>query len=144
MFVASQTSDPIGPLHPAAQCLAPHPPAALATSPREERGEVKKAPRFVFPIHNFKQPCFHILAAQCVRGLPVSLAKCARAMERREAPGVCATHPLEAGLTDPPRAAPLRPRAPSDVGRCASRRSTFSHQSLGRVLIRPPGAMRDI
>src|SRR3954447_18652659 len=44
-------------------------------------------------------------------------------VERREAPGVCATHPLEAGITYPPRAA-RRPRAPNDVGRCASRRST--------------------
>jgi hypothetical protein len=37
----------------------------------------------------------------------------ARAMERREAPGVCATHPFEAGLTNPPRAAPLSRARPS-------------------------------
>src|SRR5947208_468487 len=37
-------------------------------------------------IHNFKQPRFRVLAAQCVRALPVPLAKSARAMERREAP----------------------------------------------------------
>jgi hypothetical protein len=69
---------------------------------------------------------------ECVRGLHVTLAKCARAVERREAPGVCATHPFEAGLTDPPRAAQVQSRARPSARRCASRRSTFSHQPVGR------------
>ena len=37
-----------------------------------------------FFIHNFKQPSFRILAAQCVRGLPVPREP-ARGVERREA-----------------------------------------------------------
>src|SRR5438270_13814242 len=78
--------------------------------------------RFAHPtFHNFKQPSFCILAAQCVRALPVLAAL--RGVERREAPGVCATHPLEAGIPYPPRSA-RRPPAANDVGRCASRPST--------------------
>src|SRR4051812_42482232 len=76
---------------------------------------------------NFKQPHFCILAAQCVRGLPVSREP-REGMERREAPGCSDVAPLEAGLTYPPRAA-RGPRAPSDVGRGASRRSTLATRS---------------
>ena len=43
---------------------------------------------------------------------------------------MCKRHTREAGLTYPPRAARL-PRAPSDVGRGASRRST-NHQAVDR------------
>src|SRR3954471_19176690 len=56
-------------------------------------------------------------------------------MERREAPGWSDVSPLEAGLTYPPRAA-RRPRAPSDVGRGTSRRSTLA-TSLSTVPGRP-------
>ena len=43
---------------------------------------------------------------------------------------VLARHPLRRGYPPTSRGT-VRPRAPSDVGRCASRRSTFSHQSIG-------------
>jgi hypothetical protein len=79
---------------------------------------------------NFKQPSFRVLAAQSVRGLPVPREP-REGVERREAPGHQRA-PLEAGLTYPPRAARL-PRAPSDVGRSASRRSTLATSlSAGR------------
>ena len=83
------------------------------------------APYRLLPLRfrNFKQPRFCILAARCVRGLPVPREPC-EGVERREAPGHQRA-PLEAGLTYPPRAARL-PRAPSDVGRSASRRSTLA------------------
>ena len=90
---------------------------------------------------NFKQPSFLILAAQCVRGLPVPREP-REGMERREAPGHQRA-PLEAGLTYPPRAARL-PRAPSDVGRGASRRSTLA-TSLSTVPGRPgPASFRSV
>jgi hypothetical protein len=75
-----------------------------------------------FLISNFKQPRLRILAARCVRGLPVPRDTCAgwSGGRRQDA----CEPPLEAGLTYPPRAA-RRPRAPSDVGRSASRRSTY-------------------
>ena len=64
------------------------------------------------------------------------------AMERREAPGHQRA-PLEAGLTYPPRAARL-PRAPSDVGRGASRRSTLA-TSLSTIPGRPgPASFRSV
>jgi hypothetical protein len=60
-----------------------------------------------FPIYRFKQPHFCILAAQCVRGLPVPREP-REGMERWEAPG----HqwaPLRRGV-NPPRAARHRAR----------------------------------
>src|SRR4051794_41905709 len=72
----------------------------------------------IFLIHNFKQPHLRILAAQCVRALPVSLANRARAMERREAPECLRGTPLGGGKGPPPRG-PKRPRAPPDGGGCA-------------------------
>jgi len=76
---------------------------------------------------NFKQPRLRVLAAQCVRGLPV-LANRARGWSGGRRQGACEA-PLEAGLTDPPRAA-RRPRAPK-ARRSASRRST-GHQAVDR------------
>ena len=65
-----------------------------------------------------------------------SLANPSEGVERREAPGHQRA-PLEAGLTYPPRAARL-PRAPSDVGRSASRRSTLA-TSLSAGALQTPG-----
>jgi hypothetical protein len=76
-----------------------------------------------FMIYRFKQPHFRVLAAQCVRGLPIPREQ-REAMERWEAPG----HqwaPLRR-VVNPPRAA-RRPRAPK-ARRSASQRST-GHQA---------------
>ena len=75
---------------------------------------------------------FSFSRRRSVRALPVPREP-REGVERREAPGVCATHPLEAGITYPPRAADNASRAPSDVGRCASRRSTFGHQPSSAI-----------
>jgi hypothetical protein len=84
-------------------------------------------PGNVSVFYNCKQPCRFVLAAQGVRGLSIPRENLREGMEQREAPGYQRVA-LEAGLTYPPRAAKA-PRAPSDVGRGASRRSTFATSS---------------
>ena len=48
--------------------------------------------------------------------------------------------PLGGGINEPASRGDYEPRAPSDVGRCASRRSTFSHQPSSAVPGRPDPA----
>jgi len=52
-------------------------------------------------------------------------------MERREAPE-CLRGTLGGGINEPTSRGDYEPRAPSDVGRCASRRSTFATSHIDR------------
>jgi hypothetical protein len=71
-------------------------------------------------MHSFKQPSFRILAAQCVRGLPVPREP-REGMERWEAPG-CLRGTLGGGI-NVPTSRGKAPRAPK-ARRSASQRST--------------------
>jgi hypothetical protein len=70
---------------------------------------------------------FRVLAAQCVRALPVTPRRrtVPAGVERREAPGCASGAPLRRRSRFASRGK-VRPRAPSDVGRSASRRSTLA------------------
>jgi hypothetical protein len=109
------------------RCRAGAPVATTATGVPVLRSSVKNAasrPGHESCDSNFKQPRLRILAAQCVRGLPVPREP-REGMERWEAPG----HqwaPLRR-VVNPPRAA-RQPRAPK-ARRSASQRST-GHQAV--------------
>src|SRR3954449_4217948 len=99
---------------------------------------VRRLAQFLLQISNSQASTFSRRDASEVCHFPRETRE---AMERREAPGHQRA-PLEAGLTYPPRAA-RRPRAPSDVGRGTSRRSTLATSpSAGRgAPVRPALAL---
>jgi hypothetical protein len=111
----------------AERCAAEPGPRLLATRETEVpvlRSGMKNAasrPGHEIRDSNFKQPSFYILAAQCVRALPVP-RYLREAMERREAPG-CLRGTLGGGINGPTSRGKATARAQGR--RCASRRSTW-------------------